>query len=112
MHHEPTPPLFRVPEQGPHNHTPPSRERSVARRDRQARARYRLLEAIQRSGRAGATNQELADRLHMRESSVCSGTNELKRLGFIELRPEHRRSNYADGWDSDRRHQVWIVKRV
>ena len=112
MQHRPPPPLFSPPDQAEHNDTEPSRERSVSRKDQRARRRGVVLDCIRRAGREGVSNQEISDRCNIRESSVCSATNELAKLGLIEKLPQRRYSRYSDGRTSEKRHQVWITKRV
>jgi hypothetical protein len=88
-----------------------SREASTAKQQRAAR-RWQVLAAIKRSGSTGKTNQELTEETGIRETSICSITNELARLGMIERQAQRRQSHLSDGRRSRVRHQVWQAKRV
>jgi len=108
MQHTSRPPLFELPpDDPPDNGTAASRDGAVAAKNRRARRRWLVLDAIKRAGWLGATNQELAERCELRESSVCSLTNELARLGLIERQRDRRFSQFADGSQSQVRHQAW-----
>jgi len=110
MQQQPPPPLFEQPATDPpDNGTAASRDGAVAAKNKRARRRYQVLDVIRRAGSEGATNQEISDRADIRETSVCSITHELAKLGMIEKLPQRRLSHFSDGSKSQVRHQAWSM---
>ncbi|MFP4145884.1 MAG: hypothetical protein ACLFV3_12165 [Phycisphaeraceae bacterium] len=95
----------------PHNGTETSREAAEQlERFGAETACGRVLAAIAAAGERGLTNQEIAERLDMREGAVCGRTNQLAEARRIEIRRPKRCSVFADGSVSRHPHQVWVIK--